>query len=132
MSETRVHKHFVVKCKTCARIVDRCDCLVPDEDKWFSWGTCDTCLVRINKLADNPPRTFDYRDGFLCMAAAMAIFCSYKNSYCDITCLHDQMIVHVDATKVSGEDIKKLELLGFDVTDEYGELEFMSYRFGSC
>jgi len=66
---------------------------------------------------------------------ACTIFKKYGNGeQCPTHCEHDELIVYdgIDPNKVTDEDRSRLEDLGFSTTDEYGEMLFYSFRFGSC
>lgn len=64
---------------------------------------------------------------------ALQILLKYGNpdypTNCDVDVL---MINEICPEDVSDEDKKKLEELGFFVSNAYGEEIFMSYKFGSC
>ena len=57
------------------------------------------------------------------------------SKYCDLAdkwptnCDHDVFFVKADETKVSPDDRRRLDVLGFMPDDDGG---FLSYRFGSC
>ncbi|RJQ30330.1 hypothetical protein C4565_00670 [Candidatus Parcubacteria bacterium] len=61
---------------------------------------------------------------------ALQIFLKYGDFEFPTHCEHDALLVCVHSEKVSEEDKKKLDKLGFFVDDEYGDC-FKSYRFGS-
>ncbi len=62
---------------------------------------------------------------------ALQIFLKYNNSKWPTNCSHDELwIVDVDPEKVSLEDKKELDILGFFI-DEHEEC-FKSFRFGSA
>lgn len=64
---------------------------------------------------------------------ALMILSKYANDdRCPTNCSHDEFYVGagIDHDKVSNEDIKTLDDLGFIPSDEYGG--FISFRFGSC
>ena len=64
---------------------------------------------------------------------ALQILLKYANDdYAPTHCEHDQLYIgcDIEREKVSEEDIKKLDELGFFWTDESDG--FMSFRFGSC
>lgn len=64
---------------------------------------------------------------------ALTILLRYGNPRHPTHCEHDVMlIVGIDPDDVSAEDKKRLDELGFFVSDEYGEEGFQSYRFGSA
>ena len=61
---------------------------------------------------------------------ALQIFLKYRDEQFPTQCEHDMLYVHVDPSVVSGEDIKRLEEIGFFIAEE---LEcFASYVYGSC
>lgn len=60
---------------------------------------------------------------------AMEIFLAYGDISNPTHCEHDVLIVCVDPKIVSEEDIKKLDALGFFVSDDDS---FKSYRYGSA
>lgn len=61
---------------------------------------------------------------------ALQIFSKYKNPSRPTHCEQDVLYISLDIspTMISEEDTKRLEQLGFFVTDGY----FYSHRFGSC
>jgi hypothetical protein len=62
---------------------------------------------------------------------ALQIFVKYGNSKWPTYCEHDELnVVDIEKDKVSDEDIKTLEELGFFWSD--GDNCFKSYRFGSA
>ena len=61
---------------------------------------------------------------------ALNIFLKYTQAENPTNCSHDVLWVDVDETKVSKEDKKRLDKLGFFISSEDGG--FMSFRFGSC
>lgn len=64
---------------------------------------------------------------------ALQILLKYGNPKYPTHCEHDILfIVGIDPKKVSEEDIKTLEKLGFHVGEEYREENFYSFRFGSA
>lgn len=64
---------------------------------------------------------------------ALQILRKYGNPKFPTHCEHDViMVVDINPDMVSNEDKQELENLGFFVSDEYGELMFQSYRFGSA
>jgi hypothetical protein len=65
---------------------------------------------------------------------ALQILAKYANDSRNPThCEHDILtVVCVDPAKVSEEDVKRLDELGFFVSEEYGESQFHSFRFGSA
>lgn len=61
---------------------------------------------------------------------ALTIFLKYGNPKYPTNCSHDELYVDINPDKVSEEDKKRLDELGFFVNEE---LEgFSSYKFGSC
>lgn len=62
---------------------------------------------------------------------ALQIFRKYTNTDYPTGCMHDQLYVDVNPDLVSGEDIERLDELGFIPDEEYGE-GFISFRYGSC
>jgi len=62
---------------------------------------------------------------------ALQIFLKYDNPRFPTNCSHDQLWVDINPEKVSPEDIKILDDLGF-FPDKDGFGGFESYRFGSC
>lgn len=64
---------------------------------------------------------------------ALQIFLKYGDPYSPTHCEHDVLtIVGISPNDVSDEDKARLDELGFIVGNEYGEDEFMSFRFGSA
>ncbi len=64
---------------------------------------------------------------------ALQIFQKYGNPDSPWHCEHDVLqICGIEPKDVSDEDIKRLEELGFDVENPYGEECFQSYKFGSA
>jgi len=61
---------------------------------------------------------------------ALQIFLKYGNPDYPTNCSHDCLWVDIDHEKVSKEDIKKLEELGFSIDDENDG--FYSFKYGSC
>ena len=62
---------------------------------------------------------------------ALTIFRKYGNPHSPTHCEHDELtICSVEADKVSDEDTKRLNELGFQCFG--GDDHFMSFRFGSC
>lgn len=61
---------------------------------------------------------------------ALIIFLKYGNPHYPTNCSHDELYVDINPDKVSEEDKKKLDELGFFVNEEM--VGFSSYRFGSC
>jgi hypothetical protein len=68
--------------------------------------------------------------GFDAIIRACQIFKQYSNPDYPTHCEHDELMVFVDPSVVSKEDIDELEGLGFSANRE--EEYFFSYRFGSC
>jgi hypothetical protein len=62
---------------------------------------------------------------------AFTIFSKYTDAECVTHCEHDVLYVNIDYNKVSEEDRKRLEELGFRRNIEYRR-GFQSYKFGSC
>lgn len=64
---------------------------------------------------------------------ALQIFLKYGNPRHPTHCEHDVLIIcGIDPAKVTDMDRMELDRLGFFVSNEYGELCFQSYRFGSA
>ncbi len=64
---------------------------------------------------------------------ALTILLKYGNPEHPTHCEHDELcICGIDPADVSEDDIKRLDELGFFVTEQYGEKQFMSFRFGSA
>ncbi len=64
---------------------------------------------------------------------ALQIFLKYGNPKYPTWCAHDELnITEIDPAIVSEEDKKRLDELGFFVSDEDGESAFKSFRFGSA
>lgn len=64
---------------------------------------------------------------------ALEIFSKYYQGNYPTHCEHDVlMIAGVDPDDVSEEDTKRLDELGFFISDEYGDKGFQSFRFGSA
>jgi len=61
---------------------------------------------------------------------ALQIFAKYTDATWPSWCEHDMFHICVEPEKVSEEDTKRLDELGF-FPDESG-YDFRSYRFGSC
>lgn len=59
---------------------------------------------------------------------AFTIFSKYSDSKYPTHCEHDELMVMVDPSTVSPEDLKRLEELGFNAKSDM----FYSFRFGSC
>ena len=63
---------------------------------------------------------------------ALQIFLKYANHEFPTNCEHDYLFVcGIDSKKVSEEDIKELDRLGFYV-DSDDDSVFISYIYGSC
>lgn len=60
---------------------------------------------------------------------ALQIFLKYGNPKYPTHCNHDELIVNINPTLVSEEDLDKLERLGFYPVSQDC---FHSFRFGSC
>lgn len=65
---------------------------------------------------------------------ALTILLKYGDPHNPCNCNHDELVIcGIDPKDVSPEDKKRLDGLGFFVTDQDGyDYTFMSYRFGSC
>lgn len=63
---------------------------------------------------------------------ALQIMRKYGNPKHPTNCEHDVLRVYVDPEKVSDEDKKRLDELGFSPDDELDGGCFKSYKFGSC
>lgn len=63
---------------------------------------------------------------------ALTIFSKYTDTKYPTWCSHDTLHICVDPSKVSEEDISKLSNLGFFISDDNGDYEFISYKYGSC
>ena len=64
---------------------------------------------------------------------ALQILLKYDDPDYPTHCEHDVlMICYIDPNIVSEEDIKKLDELGFFISDESGEKGFISYKYGSA
>lgn len=61
---------------------------------------------------------------------ALQIFLKYGNPEHPIDCEPGVLIVEIEPTKVTREDKKELQTLGFNV--EKKEDYFYSYKYGSC
>ncbi len=61
---------------------------------------------------------------------ALQIFLKYGNPDYPTHCEHDVLYVDINPEKVSEEDLKKLDKLGFIPDEEY-DAGFKSYQFGS-
>jgi hypothetical protein len=69
-------------------------------------------------------------NGFGVLIEAMAIFKKYGDSYAPTHCEHDVLYVCIDPERVSEEDKKRLEGLGFHANTSLDNFE--SFRFGSA
>ena len=64
---------------------------------------------------------------------ALTIMLKYGNPEWPTHCEHDKMsICGIDPADVSAEDVAKLDDLGFHVDNEWGEDQFVSFKFGSA
>ena len=64
---------------------------------------------------------------------ALQILLKYGDPAYPTHCEHDVMaICGIDPSDVSDEDKAKLDALGFIVSDEFGEEQFISYKYGSA
>jgi hypothetical protein len=64
---------------------------------------------------------------------ALTILLKYGDPYNPTHCEHDVLTVcGIDPSDVSDEDKKKLDELGFIVSNEDGDPCFISFRFGSA
>lgn len=64
---------------------------------------------------------------------ALTILLKYGNPQWPTHCEHDVMyIMEIDPATVSQEDIQELDKLGFVISEEFGEKQFVSYKFGSA
>jgi len=64
---------------------------------------------------------------------ALTIFLKYGNPRNPTHCEHDVLtICGIDPGKVSAADEKRLETLGFFISDSDGDPCFQSFRFGSA
>lgn len=64
---------------------------------------------------------------------ALQILLEYGNPEYPTHCEHDVMyICGIDPADVSEADIADLDKLGFFISDETGEDQFISYKFGSA
>lgn len=59
---------------------------------------------------------------------ALTILLKYGNPQYPTHCEHDELFVCIDPDAVTPSDVKRLEELGFNATDD----GFRSFRFGSC
>lgn len=65
---------------------------------------------------------------------ALQIFLKYGNPDYPSHCEHDVFYIKIDPVKVSNEDKKKLDKLGFMAGEEDEDYDggFYSFKFGSC
>lgn len=63
---------------------------------------------------------------------ALQIFLKYDNPSYPTHCEHDYLYVDIHPDKVSEEDKKRLDELGFIIDGEYGGAGFGSFKYGSC
>lgn len=63
---------------------------------------------------------------------ALQIFLKYGNPDYPTHCEHDVMYISIDPADVSEEDDKRLNDLGFFVSNETGEDRYQSYKYGSA
>lgn len=61
---------------------------------------------------------------------ALTIFLKYGDPKYPTNCSHDELYVDIEPDKVSEEDKKRLDELGFFPNDDNDG--FISFRFGSC
>jgi len=61
---------------------------------------------------------------------ALTILRKYANPPYPTNCEHDELYVNVDHALVTEEDTRRLDALGFSVSEE-GD-GFYSFKFGSC
>ena len=73
----------------------------------------------------------DGEGGFDRISEALAIFKRYANPTYPFHCSHDTLWVLVEPGKVSDEDKKRLDELGFFPCDEDDGDQFISFRYGS-
>ena len=67
------------------------------------------------------------------LIAALTILLKYGDPRNPTHCEHDELFIcGIDPAMVSEADKKRLDELGFFVTEQYGEKQFMSVRFGSA
>jgi hypothetical protein len=72
-------------------------------------------------------------EGLDALIEALKILRKYGNPRWPTHCEHDVLqIMDIDPGKVSEEDTKRLDELGFIVSEESGEDIFISFRFGSA
>tara|TARA_Y100000310_G_scaffold344477_1_gene457450 strand:- start:338 stop:553 length:216 start_codon:yes stop_codon:yes gene_type:complete len=65
---------------------------------------------------------------------ALTILRKYGNPRNPTLCEHDTLYINdeISSNDVSSEDKERLEELGFKSKNEYGDAQFVSYRFGSA
>ena len=64
---------------------------------------------------------------------ALTIMLKYGNPRHPTHCEHDELFIcGIDPNKVSTADKERLKQLGFDVTEEHGDPQFYSFRYGSA
>lgn len=64
---------------------------------------------------------------------ALQILLKYGNPAYPTHCEHDVMFIcGIEPSRVSDEDKAKLDELGFRVSKETGEEQFVSYKYGSA
>lgn len=61
---------------------------------------------------------------------ALTILCKYDNPQFPTHCEHDVLLVNVDPSRVTSEDLRRLDQLGFVADDR--SMCFRSHRYGSC
>ena len=64
---------------------------------------------------------------------ALTIMLQYGNPEYATHCIHDNLLINCEINPdiVSPHDLDQLEKLGFSVTEEFGEKQFCSYKYGS-
>jgi len=64
---------------------------------------------------------------------AIQIFLKYGNADYPFQCTHDTLYVcGYDISEFDKDDLFRLDELGFIVTDDFGDSDFKSYKYGSC
>ena len=63
---------------------------------------------------------------------ALTIFRKYDNPSYPTECSHDILRVYVSPEGISGDDLKRLDDLGFFIDDECGGDNFGSFKYGSA
>ena len=64
---------------------------------------------------------------------ALQILLKYGDPQWPTHCEHDKLtICGIDPSDVSDEDVAKLDELGLHTDDGLGEVQFVSYKFGSA